>query len=231
MDRKQVIEYYQNPAYVDQNEAHSHTKKDEKLAGLRGLMNDSGRVVELGCGAGVYSEISPNYVGLDISHEAVRRFGKGIVCDVAWMPLKEGTATTVFSFYTLEHVYDPARVIAEVDRVLGPGGVAILKDAWLKTSKTEAGPRVVRKYWENFLSRLGRIWRTIIGSDRIVYHRMKPDYTKIGEDYDAVSRIDPHSVFRWFRARGYEAVNQRRGILGLVRLYRMKKNWVICRKP
>lgn len=232
MDRKQVIAYYQNPEYVEQNASHSLGKRDAKMDLLKGLVDDRTRVLELGCGAGVYSGISPRYTGLDISHEAIRRFKRGIVCDIAYMPLKSGVASTVFSFYTLEHVYDPPAVIAEVDRVLGPGGLALLKDAWLKTSKNEGlMPRAFRKYWENLLSRLGRIWRTFTRCDRIIFDRMTPDYTKVGEDYDAVSRIDPHSVFRWFRARGYASINERRGLGGLLRLFKSYRHWVIVKKP
>jgi SAM-dependent methyltransferase len=231
VDRRQVLAYYENPAYVDQNLAHSLPHRERKAAVLREWMNEEGAVVELGCGAGVFSGVSPRYLGLDISLEAVRRFGRGIVCDVAHLPLKDGVATTAFSFNVLEHVPDPARVIREVDRVLARGGVALLKDAWLKASRRASLlPRwPVQAAW-NIGSKLARIARCLTGSSEVAFTRLTPDYSRVGEDSDAVSRIDPHSVFRWFRARGYEAVNERRGPWGIHHLYRSHRHWVIVRK-
>jgi ubiquinone/menaquinone biosynthesis C-methylase UbiE len=137
------------------------------------------------------------------------------------------------SFETLEHVHEPQRVLEEVVRVLGPSGRALLKDAWLKTEMHAGGilPRGLRKVLGNIGSRFRRLWREITGNNDVARWPLVPDYTQIAGDHDAVSRIDAHSVFRFFRARGFEPLNECRGFfMRIFRLWTKNRHWVIVRK-
>jgi len=96
-------------------------------------------VLDIACGEGYGSAILAKYAkevtGVDISHEAVEhaveRYG-----DVANLSFRQGSATAipladasvdaVVSFETLEHLTQHDEMLAEIHRVLKPGGFLIL---------------------------------------------------------------------------------------------------------
>ena len=80
------------------------------------------RVLDIGSGGSSYAHYFPNRVMVDI--DPARK--PDIVADAADMPFKEGEFTVVLSTEMLEHVLDPIRVVAELHRVLAPGGTLIL---------------------------------------------------------------------------------------------------------
>jgi SAM-dependent methyltransferase len=87
-----------------------------------------GRVLDLGCGVGhSYRELSPRpTVGVDRDLAALAdQDRETIQADMRQLPLAGGSFDSVVSIQSLEHVPDPERVLAEVVRVLGPGGRAI----------------------------------------------------------------------------------------------------------
>jgi SAM-dependent methyltransferase len=62
---------------------------------------------------------SPNTVNVDMmDYENV-----DIVCDIHRLPFKDNSIDAVMSVAVLEHVREPAKVLAEVYRVLKPGGL------------------------------------------------------------------------------------------------------------
>jgi SAM-dependent methyltransferase len=89
------------------------------------------RIVEAGCGARShlpYPEGS-RVVGVDILRAQLRRnTGTTRVAqgDVTALPLASGSADLVVCWDVLEHVPEPERAVAEIARVLRPGGVAVL---------------------------------------------------------------------------------------------------------
>lgn len=234
--RKTIYDYYQQEAYVRVAEEHSHHARPKHLAVLQEHLDPKAVVAELGCGIGVFSDVSERYLGLDLSLPALRKLkARGrwaVCCDIAHLPLKPGAAGACFSFETLEHVHDPQRVLEEVERALGPRGLALLKDAWLKT-EMHVGvlPRGLRKVLGNIGSRFRRLWREISGNNDVARWPLVPDYSQIAGDHDAVSRIDAHSVFRFFRARGFESLNEYPGFLmRILRLWTRNRHWVIVRR-
>jgi len=87
-----------------------------------------GRVLDLGCGIGhSFEELAPREtVGVDLSAEALAGQGREThVADMRDLPLPDGSFASVLSVQSIEHVPDPERVLAEVVRVLEPGGTAI----------------------------------------------------------------------------------------------------------
>lgn len=87
-----------------------------------------GRLLDVGCGIGhSYHLLAPREtVGLDISPDALRgQERETVVADMRVLPFEEGEFSSVLSVQSLEHVPDPERVVAEVARVLEPGGTAM----------------------------------------------------------------------------------------------------------
>jgi SAM-dependent methyltransferase len=234
-----VINYYNNPEYVRASLDHAEKggRVDSKLKVLLSFI-ESGPVLELGGGAGLYAGRLPGYVGVDISLEAIRhaRGGGGrMVCgDIQALPLRDESVSAVFSFNVLEHIHRPDLVMWEVDRVLRPGGTVLLKDAWRRASLTKrtGTNKHLLKLRSMLDSRVGILRRGVSGATNVEYSELVPDYTHIGHDYDAVSSIDEFSVFAFFASRGYATMNLRRNLLlRAVSPYREHRRWVIVRKP
>jgi SAM-dependent methyltransferase len=95
---------------------------------LAGGLLGPGRVLDLGCGTGhSYAELAPREtVGTDIAASVlVGQDRETVVADMRRLPFPDASFASVFSVHSIEHVPDPERVIAEVMRVLAPGGRAI----------------------------------------------------------------------------------------------------------
>ncbi|MGH2866689.1 MAG: class I SAM-dependent methyltransferase [Solirubrobacteraceae bacterium] len=91
------------------------------------LLGD-GRVLDLGCGVGhSYRELLPRVtVGVDLDAAALAGQGREtVLADMRRLPLADESFQSVLSVQSLEHVPDPERALAEVVRVLEPGGRAI----------------------------------------------------------------------------------------------------------
>jgi len=96
--------------------------------GLSEQFLPSGRVLDLGCGVGhSYHLLAPREsVGVDIDAEALAgQKRRTVTADMRELPFADGEFASVLSVQSLEHVPDPERVLAEVVRVLDPGGVAV----------------------------------------------------------------------------------------------------------
>jgi SAM-dependent methyltransferase len=87
-----------------------------------------GPVLDLGCGVGhSYGLLAPREtVGVDVDPDALAgQERRTVVADMRDLPFADGEFPSVLSVQSLEHVPDPERALAEVARVLAPGGVAI----------------------------------------------------------------------------------------------------------
>jgi SAM-dependent methyltransferase len=88
-----------------------------------------GRVLDLGCGVGhSFRELEPREtVGVDLDPSALNgQMRETHVADMRKLPFAEHAFHAVLAVQSLEHVPDPERVLAEVRRVLVPGGRAVL---------------------------------------------------------------------------------------------------------
>lgn len=86
-----------------------------------------GRVLDLGCGVGhSFHLLAPREtVGVDLDPEALAgQDRETVVADMRALPFADAAFASVLAVQSLEHVPDPERVLAEVARVLEPGGVA-----------------------------------------------------------------------------------------------------------
>ncbi len=92
------------------------------------------KILEIGCGAGQFiraiKKLRPELVcyGCDISNEAITKAkfaNDGVdysLCEAKKLPYADGSVDAVLVFDVLEHAEDPNALIAEIRRVLKPGG-------------------------------------------------------------------------------------------------------------
>jgi SAM-dependent methyltransferase/uncharacterized protein YbaR (Trm112 family) len=81
----------------------------------------SGVVVDVGCGPQPYAQYLPagcTYVGV----ESDDRLEPDVVGDVFALPIRSGAADSAMCNEVLEHVPDPAAALAEIARIVRPGG-------------------------------------------------------------------------------------------------------------
>lgn len=208
----------------------------EKALSIYGPSALDATIVEIGCGKGTFSKIHPGYLGIDLSHYALKTYigrgGKCIEADAERLPLGDGTVDFLFSFATLEHVPHPDSAISEIERVLKPDGVALLSPAWF-CRKWAAKALPIRSYRElplaDKLEKLllplseffpvrlaGVLPKRIIREAKFKFSRNPSafDYIRLNpnlEEYvytdgDAWSRMDSHACVMYFHSRGWHVL-------------------------
>lgn len=92
------------------------------------------RLLDAGCGIGLMlGELSAAYqaTGIDVSADYIRFCREqGLDAEVGWLedlPYGRHMFDAAVCCDTLEHVRDPARILAELKRVVKPGGVLVVR--------------------------------------------------------------------------------------------------------
>ena len=118
---------------------------EERLERLAG----DGPVLDLGCGRGDWLEhlagMGVAAVGVEREPErATRAAAHGpVVCgDGARLPVADASVALVWCLHVLHHLPEPARVLAEVRRVLRPGGALVLAETVEDNPLLRAGRRL-----------------------------------------------------------------------------------------
>jgi SAM-dependent methyltransferase len=105
----------------------------------RGLLRAGARVLDLGCGAGTYVRLLAKrghpVVGLDYSLPSLRRAvaadaartGGYVAGDATGLPFGAATFKAVTCIGVLQALAEPETTLAEIARVLEPGGVAVVE--------------------------------------------------------------------------------------------------------
>jgi SAM-dependent methyltransferase len=104
---------------------------------LAGMLSDEDprRILDIGCGEGALRaalpvRLQPRVVGLDASETMLRAHPPPVVrADATALPFRMDAFATVVAINVLDHVADPAAVIREAHRVLGPGGMFLAATA------------------------------------------------------------------------------------------------------
>jgi len=106
------------------------------LAAARGALlpdpSDGNVLVDVACGGGLLASWAKGFqhIGVDLTRSALevaRHHGvTAVQGDAARLPLRDGCADVVVAGEVLEHVVDLPSVVAELARVLRPGGVLVV---------------------------------------------------------------------------------------------------------
>jgi SAM-dependent methyltransferase len=103
---------------------------------LRGLerarRHAHGTLLDVGCGsrpfAPLFQGFAERYLGLDLPGSPELDRGRpDVFGDAGRLPISSGSVDTVLSLSVFDLVHEPARALAEMRRVLAPGGVLILE--------------------------------------------------------------------------------------------------------
>jgi 2-polyprenyl-3-methyl-5-hydroxy-6-metoxy-1,4-benzoquinol methylase len=89
-------------------------------------------IVDFGCGDGAYlravQDRTASCCGVELQRDYVDALNaEGISCHTSLEALTDGSMDTAVSFHVLEHLPEPLHVLADLRRVLKPGGTAILE--------------------------------------------------------------------------------------------------------
>lgn len=126
-------------------------------------------ILEVGCGVGAQSEIllrrfpDIHLTGIDLSERQLEA-AKDSLSNVPWakdrysmhlmnaenMTLKASSFDGAFLCFVLEHVPDPRRVLSEVRRMLGPGGIVYITEVLNSSFFLDPYSPNVWKYWMAF---------------------------------------------------------------------------------
>jgi SAM-dependent methyltransferase len=104
-----------------------------------GLLEPDARVLELGCGAGTYVRLlgkrGHDVVGLDYSLPTLgramaadpSRLGRYLAGEAYRLPFEPATFEAVVCIGVFQSLREPGQALAEMARVLGPGGVLLVE--------------------------------------------------------------------------------------------------------
>ena len=113
-----------------------------------------GPVVDLGCGRGYWLRrmVRAGLAPVGIEYDPVRAAEAGLQApvaagDAACLPLRTGSVGLVWSIHVLHHLPDPEVVLAEVSRVLRPGGHLIVAETVEDHPLIRLG-RAVHPHWD-----------------------------------------------------------------------------------
>ena len=158
------------------------------------------KVLDVGSGDGYLQDLVADYTGLDIAKTAARYYHKPLVHGTATaMPFEHNTFDAIWTIWVLEHIPNPEAALAEMRRVVKPGGLLYLHPAW-NCVPWAANGYEVRPYSDFGLggkiikasvpmgrhpafgiittvpSRMVRVLAWPLGPSRLHYRRLEPNY-------------------------------------------------------
>ncbi len=159
-----------------------------------------GDLLELGCGEGRgIGEIAPladSYLGIDKIEAAILKL-REVFPDLQFetghfppVPLPDNSVDTIISFQVIEHLKKDKFFVSEIERILKPGGVALLTTPNIKMTLTR-NPWHVREYTANELLTICEKYfskvemKGIAGNEKILeYHERNRESVKKITRYD-----------------------------------------------
>lgn len=221
------------------------------------------KVLEIGCGHGGLHFCHPSWQGVEHSSTAVEQalkiHGAGLNIfqgDARELPLPANSIDFIFTFAALEHIPEVERAFREMERVLKPGGFALLCPAWncrpwtvkklqqrpySELSLSEKIGKLLIPLRENIFFRLvcatpARLIREIkllLGAPvELEYKALTPDFSLLDRyphiaDDDAFVSIDAHAAMAYFEARGWTCISHQ----NLWRRFSCRGEGVVVQKP
>jgi len=126
---------------------HLTWQADEQVGKVLARVDSAARIVDLGAGG---RRITPGTIAVDFVADG----NTNVVGDVQRLPLADGCADLVYATGLLEHVVDERAVVAEIRRILKPGGLAHVEVPFLEQYHED--PIDVRRLTAPGLERLMR---------------------------------------------------------------------------
>jgi SAM-dependent methyltransferase len=109
---------------------HFEARIEDAIADKAASLAAGARVLDAGAGEGAYASAfaRQRYTGVDLAvGDTSWDYSRiDVLADLAALPFPDGTFDFQLNIVTLEHVPEPARVLAELRRVLKPGGELLL---------------------------------------------------------------------------------------------------------
>lgn len=187
------------------------------------------RLLEVGCGSGRLQHMTPHYTGLDLDLKRAAYFhSRFLNASAIEMPFADNTFDGAWSIWVLEHIDKPEHMLAEMRRVVKPGGsvflcVAYSVDSWISQglhkrtfSELSLRQRLIKttiplrrtkayKAITRLAYRLLDLWRyeRQPGPTALRYRKLVPNFETYWDyDADACASIDAYSVALYFLSRG-----------------------------
>lgn len=145
VDKKTLHNYYKNQQedisrmYEDRHRQNKQKRRLEIIKEIINVFNNTDDfILDIGCGDGYASSYILNgypisaYFGLDMSNKKLRnvlqkvRYSRVIMGDGENLPFADKSFSKVLCLETLEHLIDPPATIREIQRILKPGGIALI---------------------------------------------------------------------------------------------------------
>jgi len=230
LDRR-AVDFYER---VYAEGCYGRDEQNEHIAPLSGWLAgvpEDAFVLELGPGRGALQDVHPGYVGSDLSIESLvtRLRQPAFASNAQNLPLQSGSVDFLFSVAVLEHIPDPAAALAEIARVISPGGRAYLAPAWNCRTWAAEGLNVrpyrdlsptqrLRKatipvrnsvLWRGAFAipkRIARraLWQARRRPTRFRFRRLDANFEVFwASDSDATAQLDPHETGLYFESRGW----------------------------
>jgi len=163
-----------------------------------------GRLLDIGSGSGLVARcadgIFAHRVGTDISPEILRAnadaFDESVACDCDALPFADESFDAVTCFAVLHHLHSFDGLVAEVARVLRPGGVFY--------SDHDMDERFYRRFRP--LLEVYRRLHNACGKYRRASSAVTEDMYRLSEFHE--TGIDAESLCRLLRAKGLHAVRR-----------------------
>lgn len=228
---EEIKDFYDNPIGQHYQQALRQWVSEHHL--------QHGRVLEIGSGSGMFQDLVDDYVAIDIAASSGAYIRKSFsAASASALPFASASFDGVWSVWVLEHVPEPEAMLAEIVRVLKPGGVLFLVAAW------DVAPWVAQGYdvrpfaslsWRERLIKLTVMPRAALPYRRVSvllrrawrlarvrqqetppaldYQQLTPNFeTYWSSDADACTSVDSHAVWLWLTRRGHESLDTRSGL-------------------